>query len=54
MRYAYTPDGAMRYKAAKKMSGMAGMEMPDEPKPSKPKMKKSKPKTKSAPKMMGY
>ena len=54
MRYGYTPDGKMRYEAAKKMTGLKPA-MPEDPKPTKPKAKKKQPsKTKPAPKMMGY
>ena len=41
MRYGYTPDGKMRYEAAKRMSGLQPPQPPD-PNP-KPKSKQGKP-----------
>jgi hypothetical protein len=52
MRYGYTPDGKMRYEAAKKMAGF-DPKVPDPNPPKKPKVKRT-PKAKPAPKMMGY
>ena len=37
MRYGYTPDGKMRYEAAKKMTGFKPVAPDPDPKPTKPK-----------------
>lgn len=43
MRYGYTPDGKMRYEAAKKMTGFKPVGPDPDPKPTKPKVKKKQP-----------